>query len=159
MRSLYFLFICLCFPAACLAQGAAPDETETKIQNVLENKPDVDFEFYRSGGQTGSFKYFLRNDTLWFAGSNIYTTVIPLGNVDFDRKMYFFESRLYKTKTDSKCIEVSLWATKGKHYEKEFEIEAFKTMDDGSKPEIATFILPDKAFAEAFVKYLKYRIP
>jgi len=159
MRSLYFLLICLCFDAACLAQGAPPNEQETKIQSVLENKPDEDFKFYRGGGQTSSFKYFLRNDTLWFAGSNLYTTVIPLGNIDFDRKMYFFESSLYKTKTGDKCIEVSLWAIKGKTYEKEFEIEAFKATDDGDKPEIATLILPDKAFAEAFVKYLKDRKP
>jgi hypothetical protein len=159
MRPLYLLFICLCFHAACPAQGAAPGEHETKIQKVLENKSDQDFEFYRGGGQTSSFKYFLRNDTIWFAGSNIYTTVIPLANVDFDRKMYFFESSLYKTKTGSKCIEVSLWAMKGKQYEKEFEIEAFKAIDDADKPEIATLILPDKAFAEAFVKYLKDRRP
>jgi hypothetical protein len=85
--------------------------------------------------------------------------VIPLGNVDFDRQMYFFESSLYKTKTGDNCIEVSLWAIKGRNYEKEFEIEAFKATDDGVKPEIATLILPDKAFAEAFVKYLKDRKP
>ncbi len=159
MRHLYFLLLCLCFHAACLAQAAPPDETETKIQKVLANKADEDFEFYMGGGQTSSFKYFLRNDTLWFAGSNLYTTVIPLGNVDFDRKMYFFESSLYKTKTGDKCIELSLWAIKGRNYEKEFEIEEFKAIDDGGKPEIATLILPDKTFAEALVKYLKDRKP
>ena len=159
MRYAYFLLICLCFHAACLAQSAPPDEHETKIQKILENKSDEDFEFYRGGGQTSSFKYFLRNDTLWFGGSNLYTTVIRLGNVDFNRHIYFFECSLYKTKAGDKCIEVSLWAIKGRNYEKEYEIEAFKATDDGDKPEIATLILPDKAFAEAFVKYLKDRKP
>lgn len=159
MKLIYLLFICIFLQAVVLAQGVPLSETETRIQNVLENKSDDDFVFQRGGGQTSTFKYFLRNDTLWFAGSNLYTTVIPLGNVDFDRKMYFFESSLYKHKNNDKAIEVSLWATKGKTYEKEFEIEAFKAIDDDDKPEIATLILPDKAFAEALVKYLKERKP
>jgi hypothetical protein len=155
MRYLIPVILCLCFHAACQAQASPLTDLEAEIRKVVEHKSDEDFQFQRGGGQTSSFKYFIRNDTLWFAGSNLYTTVIPLGNVDFDRKMYFFESSLYKTKNQDKCIELSLWAIKGRNYEKEFEIEAFKAIDDGNKPEIATLILPGKAFAEALVKFLK----
>jgi len=111
-----------------------------------------------SGGQTGSFKYFLRNDSLWFAGTNLYTAVIPLSNIDFERQTYFLASSLWKTKANDKCIEVPLYAIKGRLFEKEFEIEAFKKVDEGTI-DFAKLILPDKAFAEAFIKYLKERRP
>ncbi len=154
MRSLYLLIIGLCFHTSSWSQAAPIDEHEAKIEKMLENKGDVDFEFYTGSGRSGSFKYFLRNDSLWFAGTNLYTTVIPLANIDFDRKIYFLESSLYKTKTNDKCIEVPLYAIKGKLYAKEYEIAAFKSIDEGTI-DFANLILPDRAFAEAFIKYLK----
>jgi hypothetical protein len=134
------------------------DETVTKIENILENKNDEDFEFYMGGGRNSSFKYFIRNDSLWFAGTNLYNTVIPLANIDFKREIYFLESSLWKTKANDKCIEVPLYAIKGKLYGKEFEIEAFKAIDEGPI-DFANLILPDKTFAEAFIKYLKEHRP
>ncbi len=154
MRSFYLLIVGLCFHTLSWCQAAPLDEHEAKIEKILESKSDEDFEFYRGGGQTSSFKYFLRNDSLWYAGKNLYTTVIPLGNIDFDRQIYFLTSSLYKTKTNDKCIEVPLYANKGKLYAKEYEIEAFKAIDEGTI-DFANLILPDKAFAEAFIKYLK----
>jgi hypothetical protein len=131
------------------------DENGLKIQKVLENKDDVDFRLFRGGGSFSSMKYFLRNDTLWFGGTNLYTTVIPLANIDFERKLYFFESSLYTNRDNTKATEVGLYAIKGRQYEKEFEIEAFKATDEGDTIDFANLILPDKAFAEAFIKYLK----
>jgi len=158
MRSFYLLIVCLCFHTASFCQGAPLDENDAKLEKIFENKNDVDFLFYMGSGRTGSFKYFLRNDSLWFAGTNLYITVIPLSNVDFERKTYFLESSLWKTKTNDKCIEVPLYAIKGKLFEKEFEIEAFKKTDEGPI-DFANLILPDKAFAEAFIKYLKEHRP
>ncbi|MEO6540521.1 MAG: hypothetical protein ABIN74_06020 [Ferruginibacter sp.] len=154
MRSFCLLIVGLCFHMSSRSQPVKQDEHVTQLVKVLENKQDEDFQFYRGGGSTSSFKYFLRNDSLWFAGTNLYTTVIPLRNVDFERKIYFLESSLYKTRTNDKCIEVPLYAIKGKLYEKEFEIEAFKAIEPGTI-DFANLILPDKAFAEAFIKYLK----
>jgi len=131
MRPFYLLIVGLCFHLSAWCQEAPPDEHETKIEKILANKQDEDFEFYRGGGQTSDFKYFLRNDTLWYSGTNLYTTVIPLGNVNFERQLYFLESSLYKTKANDKCIEVGLYAIKGKLYKKEYEIEAFKAIDEG----------------------------
>ena len=158
MRSFYLLIVGLCFHLSSWCQSAPKDENVTKVQNVLENKDDEDFRLFRGGGSYSSFKYFLRNDTLWYAGTNLYTTVIPLANVDFERKMYFLESSLYKTKDNDKCIEVPLYAIKGRLYEKEFEIEAFKKLEEGTI-DFTNLILPDKAFAEAFIKYLKEHRP
>ena len=158
MRSFYLLIIGLCFHISSRCQSAPQDENVTKLEKILENKNDVDFEFYMGGGRTGSFKYFLRNDSLWFAGTNLYITVIPLVNIDFERKIYFLESSLWKTNVNDKCIEVPLNAIKGKRFEKEFEIEAFKKVDEGPI-DFANLILPDKAFAEAFIKYLKEHRP
>jgi hypothetical protein len=158
MRYFYLLIVGLCFHISSWCQGAPQDENVTKLEKIFENKSDEDFEFYRGGGSTSSFKYFLRNDSLWVAGANLYTTVIPLANIDFERKTYFLESSLYKTKTNDNCIEVPLYAIKGKLFEKEFEIEAFKDLDEGPI-DFANLILPDKAFAEAFIKYLKERRP
>jgi hypothetical protein len=137
------------------SQGVPQDETTTNIDRVLADKADVDFKFMRGGGSFSSIKYFLRNDTLWFGGTNLYTTVIPLANVDFDRQMYFLESSLYKTRNNDKAIEVGLYAIKGKQYGKEYEIEVFKQTDDGDDIDFTNLILPDKAFAEAFIKYLQ----
>ncbi|MEO7306649.1 MAG: hypothetical protein ABIR78_08355 [Ferruginibacter sp.] len=158
MRSFYLLILGLCFHVSSWGQGVPQDENLIKLEKILEIKDDVDFIFYRGGGSTSAFKYFVRNDSLWFAGSNLYTTVIPLANVDFERQFYFIESSLYKTKTNEKCIEVGLWAIKGKLYEKEFEIEAFKALEPGTI-DFANLILPDKAFAEALIKYLKEHRP
>ena len=158
MRSFSLLIVGLCFHTSSWCQPVAQDEHEAKLVKIFANKNDEDFEFYRGGGQTSSSKYFLRNDSLWYAGKNLYITVIPLGNIDFDRKIYFLESSLYKTKAGDKCIEVPLYAIKGRLYEKEFEIEAFKAIDEGPT-DFANLILPDKAFAEAFIKYLKERRP
>ncbi|MBK8520533.1 MAG: hypothetical protein WAT20_15830 [Ferruginibacter sp.] len=158
MRYFYLLIVGLCFHISSWCQGAPQDEHEGKIEKILENKSDEDFEFYRGGGQTSSFKYFLRNDSLWFAGTNLYTTVIPLRNIDFERKIYFIAGSTWKTKANDKCIEVPLYAVKGKLYAKEYEIEAFKAIDEGTI-DFANLILPDKAFAEAFIKYLKARKP
>ena len=154
MRSFYLLIVGLCFHISSWCQSAPQDGNVTKLEKILENKDDVDFEFYMGGGSNGSFKYFLRNDSLWFAGTNLYITVIPLANIDFKREIYFLESSLWKTKANDKCIEVPLYAIKGKLYKKEFEIEAFKAIDEGPI-DFANLILPDKAFAEAFIKYLK----
>ena len=154
MKSLYLLIIGMCFHLCSWCQSAPPDENTTKLEEIFKTKDDVDFEFYMGGGRSSSFKYFLRNDSLWFAGTNLYTTVIPLKNIDFERKAYFFESSLWKTKADGKCIEVPVHAVKGKLFEKEFEIEAFKAIDEGTI-DFANLILPDKAFAEALMKYLK----
>lgn len=158
MRSFCLLMVGLCFHISSWCQAAPQDENGTKLEKILENKNDVDFQFYTGSGRYNSFKYFLRNDSLWFAGTNLYTTVIPLSNVDFERKTYFLESSLWKTKTNDKCIEVPLYAIKGKLFEKEFEIEAFKNLDEGTI-DFANLILPDKAFAEAFIKYLKAHRP
>ena len=153
MSSFYLLIVGVCFHISSWCQSAPQDGNMTKIEKILENKDDEDFEFYM-GGSDGTFKYFLRNDSLWFAGTNLYTTVIPLANIDFKREIYFLESSLWKTKANEKCIEVPLYAIKGKLYGKEFEIEAFKAIDEGPI-DFANLILPDKAFAEAFIKYLK----
>ena len=158
MRSFSLLIVGLCFHLSSWCQSAPQDENVTMVEKILANKSDEDFEFYMAGGQTGSFKYYLHNDSLWFAGTNLYITVIPLVNIDFERKFYFLESSLWKTKANDKCIEVPLYAIKGKLYEKEFEIEAFKKIDEGTI-DFANLILPDKAFAEAFIKYLKERRP
>jgi len=88
------LIVGLCFHISSWCQSASQAEHVTKLEKILENKNDVDFEFYMDGGRTGSFKYFLRNDSLWFAGTNLYITVIPLVNIDFERKTYFLESSL-----------------------------------------------------------------
>jgi hypothetical protein len=158
MKPIYLLIVGLCFHVSSFCQSAPLDENETKLQNILENKNDMDFEFNTGNGHNKPFKYFLRNDSLWFSGTNLYTTVIPLSNIDFERKIYFLESSLWKTKTNDKCIEVPLYAIKGRLYEKEFEIEAFKKLDEGAI-DFANLILPDKAFAEAFIKYLKEHRP
>jgi len=76
----------------------------------------------------------------------------------FERETYFLESSLWKTETRDKCIEVPLYAIKGKQFEKEFEIESFKKLDEGAI-DFANLILPNKAFAEAFIKYLKEHRP
>ncbi len=158
MRSFYLLIVGLCFHISSWCQAAPQGEHEAKIEKVLSNKNDEDFAFYMGTSGGNSFKYFLSNDSLWFAGTNLYTTVIPLRNIDFERKIYFLESSLWKTKTDAKCIEVPLYAIKGKLYEKEFEIAAFKELESGTI-DFANLILPDKAFAEAFIKYLKEKRP
>jgi len=158
MRSFYLLIVGLCFYFPSRSQSAPPDENESLLEKIFEKKNDEDFKFYMGGGRTGSFKYYFRNDSLWFAGTNLYTTVIPLSNIDFERQIYFLESSLWKTEPGSKCIEVPLYAIKGKQYEKEFEIEAFKKLDEG-KIDFANLILPNKAFAEALIKYLKAHRP
>lgn len=158
MIRFYLLIICLGFHTSSWCQPVAQDGHANKIEKVLANKDDEDFSFYMGSSGGNSFKYFLRNDSLWFAGTNLYTTVIPLRNIDFERKIYFLESSLWKTRADAKCIEVPLYAIKGKLYEKEFEIAAFKEIDKGTI-DFANLILPDKAFAEAFIKYLKGRRP
>ncbi|MBK7434585.1 MAG: hypothetical protein IPI66_12285 [Chitinophagaceae bacterium] len=158
MKLFYLLIICLSFLASARCQSAPPDENRAKLEKIFANKRDVDFEFYMGGGRNSSLKYFLRNDSLWFAGTNLYTTVIPLSNIDFERKTYFLESSLWKTKANEKCIEVPLYAVKGKLFEKEYEIEVFKQTDEGTI-DMTNLILPDKAFAEAFIKYLKEHRP
>ncbi|MBK7559646.1 MAG: hypothetical protein IPI54_16015 [Chitinophagaceae bacterium] len=156
MRSFYLLIVGLCLHMTSWCQSAPQDGHAAKLEKIFENRNDVDFEFYTGSGRSSSFKYFLRNDSLWFSGTNIFTVVIPLRNVDFERKLYFLASSSWKTKTNDKCIEVPLYAIKGKLYEKEFEIEAFKKLDEGTI-DFANLILPDKTFAEAFIKYLKER--
>ena len=158
MRYFYLLIVGLCFHISSWCQSAPQDENVTKLEKIFENKDDVDFQFYMGGGRNSSLKYFLRNDSLWFAGTNLYITVIPLRNVNFERTIYFLESSLWKTKTNDNCIEVLLHAIKGKLFEKEFAIEAFKNVDEGTI-DFANLILPDKAFAEAFIKYLKEHRP
>ena len=158
MRSFYLLIVGLCLYIPSRSQSAPPDENESLLEKIFEKKNDEDFKFFMAGGRTGSFKYFFRNDSLWFAGSNLYTTVIPLSNIDFERKIYFLESSLWKTEIEGKCIEVPLYAIKGRQFEKEFEIEAFKKLDEG-KIDFANLILPNKAFAETLIKYLKDHKP
>lgn len=158
MKPILLLTVALCFHLTSRCQGVPLDENETKIEKILENKDDIDFEFSRGGSGTSSFKYFLRNDSLWFGGTNLYITVIPLANINFDRQMYYLESSLYKNKGGGKCIEVPLYAIKGKLYAKEYEFEAFKAIDDGAI-DFANLIMPDKTFAEAFIKYLKAHLP
>jgi hypothetical protein len=158
MKYISLLIVGLCFHLSSRCQGVPMDENETRLEKIFENKDDVDFEFYRGGGQTSSIKYFFRNDSLWFGGTNLYTTVIPLSNIDFERTMYYLESSLYKTKENNKCIEVPLYAIKGKQYGKEFEIEAFRALEPGPI-DFANLVLPDKPFAEAFIKYLKLHLP
>ena len=154
MRPFNLLIVGLCFHISSWCQSVPQDENVTKLEKILENKDDVDFQFYTGGGRNSSLKYFLRNDSLWFAGTNLYITVIPLRNVNFERTIYFLESSLWKTKTNDNCIEVPLYAIKGKLFEKEFEIEAFRKVDEGTI-DFTNLILPDKAFAEVFIKYLK----
>ena len=158
MKYFYLLTLGLCFHTSSICQGVPADKEDERIEKILENKNDVDFEFAMNGRSNTSFKYFLRNDSLWFAGTNLYATVIPLSNIDFERKIYFLESSLWKTNTGNKCIEVPLYAIKGRSYEKEFEIDAFKALEPGAI-DFANLILPDKTFAEAFIKYLKARKP
>ena len=158
MKPFYSLIVGLCFYIPSLSQSAPPDDNETQLEKIFANKSDVDFKFYRGGGQTSSIKYFLRNDSLWFGGTNLYITVIPLSNIDFERKIYYLESSLWKTETGDKCIEVPLYAIKGSFFDKEFEVEAYKQVGEG-KTEIANLVLPNKEFAEAFIKCLKTHRP
>jgi len=158
MKFFQLLILGLCFYIHSWSQSAPPDDNERLMQKIFENKSDEDFKFFMGGGRNSSFKYYLHNDSLWFAGTNLYTTVIPLSNVDFERKIYFLESSLWKTETEGKCIEVPLYAIRGKQFEKEFEIEAFKKLDEG-KIDFANLILPNQAFAEALINYLKAHRP
>jgi hypothetical protein len=158
MKSFHLLIAGLCFYIPSMSQSAPPDDNETLVQKIFETKNDEDFKFYMGGGRYSSFKYYLRNDSLWFAEASPYTAVIPLSNIDFERKSYFLESSLWKTETGDKCIEVPLYAIKGKKFGKEFEIEAFKLLDD-EEIDFANLILPNKAFAEVLIKYLKVHRP
>ncbi len=158
MRSFHLLIVGLCFYIPSWSQSAPPDDNEMLLQKIFANKDDQDFEFHMDGGRTSSIKYYFRNDSLWFAGTNLYTTVIPLSNIDFERKTYFLESSLWKTETKDKCIEVPLYAIKGRQFGKEFEIEAFRKLEE-EPIDFASLILPNKTFAEALVKYLKEHRP
>lgn len=131
------------------------NSNEVLLQKIFANKDDVDFKFSMSGRSSSPFKYYYRNDSLWFSGTNLYTTVIPVNSINFERTIYYLESSLWKTETNEKCIEVPLYAIKGKLYGQEFEISAFEKRFGGEKIDFVNLILPSKSFAEELIKYLK----
>ena len=167
MKSLQLLIISLLFyiPSWCQPVPAPPpaaptaiNDNKSQLHKILANKKDIDFEFSMAGRSPKAFKYYMRNDSLWFNGTNLYTTVVPLSSIDFTRQIYFLESGLWKTKTNDKCVEVPLYAIKGKLYGQEFDIEAFEKQFGGEKIDFVNLILPDKAFAQELINYLKARV-
>jgi hypothetical protein len=138
---------------------AAENSNEKLLRKVLADKGDVDFEFLTSSLSSVPFKYYYHNDSLWFSGTNLYATVIPVNAIDFERTIYYLESSLWKTKAGDKCIEVPLYAIKGKLYAQEFDIAQFEKHFGGEKIDFANLILPNKAFAEELIKYLKAQRP
>ena len=55
MKPFYLLIVGLCFHISSWCQDAPLNEHETKIEKILKNKNDVDFEFYMGGGRTETF--------------------------------------------------------------------------------------------------------
>ena len=137
----------------------AENSNEKLLHKILANKDDVDFEFSIAGIALSPFKYYMRNDSLWFRGTNLYATVIPVNAIDFERTIYYLESSLWETKAGDKCIEVPLYAIKGKLYAQEFDIAQFEKRFGGEKIDFVNLILPNKAFAEELIKYLKAQRP
>lgn len=161
MKSLLQLILCLflCFSAWCQPKAIEVNNNKPLLNKIFSNKNDVDFEFSIAGRSPSSFKYYIRNDSLWVYGTNLYSTVVPLSYIDFERQIYFLESSLWKTKTNDKCIEVGLHAIKGKKFGQDFEISAFKDRFEDAEIDFVNLILPDKAFAEDLIKYLKAKRP
>lgn len=135
------------------------DEMPEALKKIFAKRYDDDFVFTTGGGRTSEMQYYLKDDTLYFYGTQLYNTLMPLANIDFSRE-FQYASGVYKTKAGEAVYEWPVYAKKGKLFVQDFTDEkgfmsTFKEQFGGKQIDFASLVLPDKAFAEMMMKYLK----
>ena len=144
-----------------LITGAKTDKDEMPdaLKKIFAKRYDDDFVFTTGGGRTSEMQYYLKDDTLYFYGTELYNILLPLANIDFSRD-FMYASGVYKTMTGEAVYEWPVYAKKGKLFVQDFNDEkgfmsVFKEQFGGKQIDFVSLLLPDKAFAEMMMKYLK----
>jgi hypothetical protein len=143
------------------AAKANKDDMPEALQAIFAKRYDDDFVFTTGGGSTTEVQYYLKDDTLYFYGTEVYNILLPLANIDFSRN-FMYASGVFKKKTGEAIYEWPVYAKKGKLFVQDFNDEkgymsVFKDQFGGKEIDFVSLLVPDKAFGEMMLNYLKKR--